>query len=131
MAVAHDAADLRQVLVPLHQRAVVRRLLLLTRQQRPLLLAGIRLQQVGSGNVRAAVCNLLPVRLAPLAIEASAGWRGFVKSSKCAFSMPRTKLPHLPHADVHVVAAGEDVGGVAREAHREDSLHALRVVHLD
>jgi hypothetical protein len=38
---------------------------------------------------------------------------------------------HLPHADVHVVAAGEDIGGVAREAHREDSLHALCVVHLD
>ena len=44
MAVARDALDLRQMLVALHQRCVVRRLLLLTRQQRPPLLAGVCLR---------------------------------------------------------------------------------------
>jgi hypothetical protein len=56
VAVAHDAADLRQVLVPLHQCIVVRRLLLLARQQRALLLAGVRLQDIKDVEDISAAC---------------------------------------------------------------------------
>ena len=37
---------------------------------------------------------------------------------------------HLPDAEIEVVRAGDDVGGVAGEARREDALHALGGVHL-
>jgi hypothetical protein len=58
VAVAHDAADLGQVLVPLHECVVVRRLLLLTRQQRPLLLAGVRLQDIEDVEDISAACTI-------------------------------------------------------------------------
>ena len=36
----------------------------------------------------------------------------------------------LPDAQVHVVAAAEDIAGISRKAHGHDALHALGVVHL-
>ena len=37
---------------------------------------------------------------------------------------------YLPDADIHVVAAREDIGAIAAEARGKNALHALGVVHL-
>ena len=36
-------------------------------------------------------------------------------------------VQHLPDADIHVIAAGEDIGAIPTEAHTKDALHALCV----
>ncbi len=37
---------------------------------------------------------------------------------------------HLPDADIHVIAAREDVAAISTEAHGKNPLHALCVVDL-
>ncbi len=63
VAVPRDAADVRHVLVPLHQRLVVRGLVLLPRQQGAHLGARLRLQSAGTRSAQSAASGLHPHKL--------------------------------------------------------------------